>query len=970
MKRRSFVIAANGDVNSNDEGSEVVCANPKDPVDIFQERPALLRKVSFMSSPLSPNNSSGESYKLKKKPIVKIIKTSVPELNGKFAWVHSYYQSRDRYAATLLNSDGGAANNNNNNKNSTNLHPAFLYFGPDEHKSWIKTGKNAARCSNTNTIFLPPTTIAHLTWFDVLSLYLQYLSMTTFHSSTLADSLQKLMRSFQNYILPPLSWGLFAIIILPGLIARGATKYTQGQLFHTFSLHTSDLLTFLSFLVGTNAIARFILSEYNVVKQKADSMQIQRQLRNGVPPSSKSRNNRKNRSFTTAEMLEYRVDYYFSTSKWAKVALLLSLTFILIAVGAGLLAVFLDDHSISNAAWIAWTFVADPGTHADAPEGILVRFVSFSITVGGMIIFALMIGIISDSIGEKVDDLKKGKSRIIESGHSVLLGWNDKSLAIIQQIALANESEGGGTIVVLAESDKEMLEDMLTSAVLSKENPLRLLGTEVIFRSGNPLLESELRKISVNTARSVISLSKTQEDMDPDEADANQVRQVMALKTFEEFEGACHVVVEIQDVDNAELCSLVAPNFAEVIVTNDLIGRLMIQCARCPGLASVLEEMMGFEGSEFYIEEWPELIGKTFYEITCRFDEAVPIGIRSSDGKLFINPDNELTVQEGDKILVLAEDNDSYEVNNDLYSPHAYATECISKIVEEEKRTEKILFCGWRRDMSDMIAQLDEYVAKGSELWLFNLVPAQERAELLKDKGNKAQLDLKNLRVVNVVGNPIIRRDLNAMRAVDAQGCPTADTITLDQFDSILILADALAREKGANMMSCDSRSLSSLLIIQDLMTKQHEARKMEDPYIKPPCSPVSEILDTRTKSLLKVVDCKGLGYIMSNQIISAVMAQVSEEKDINIVLREILTAEGSETFIRPISRFVDLSEEDTLSFWDVALRARQRREVAIGYKPQDMDFKEAAHLIINPPDKSIARKWSHQDVVVTFALD
>jgi hypothetical protein len=144
----------------------------------------------------------------------------------------------------------------------------------------------------------------------------------------------------------------------------------------------------------------------------------------------------------------------------------------------------------------------------------------------------------------------------------------------------------------------------------------------------------------------------------------------------------------------------------------------------------------------------------------------------------------------------------------------------------------------------------------------------------------------------------------------------------------------------------------------------------MEDPNVKPPCSPVSEILDTRTKSLLKVVDCKGLGYIMSNQIISAVMAQVSEEKDINIVLHEILTAEGSETFIRPISRFVDLSEEDTLSFWDVALRARQRREVAIGYKPQDMDFKEAAHLIINPPNKSIARKWSHRDVIVTFALD
>jgi hypothetical protein len=104
-------------------------------------------------------------------------------------------------------------------------------------------------------------------------------------------------------------------------------------------------------------------------------------------------------------------------------------------------------------------------------------------------------------------------------------------------------------------------------------------GTSQDNRSSNPLLESELQKISVNSARSFISLSNTNNDMDPDEADANQVRQVMALKTFEGFENACHVVVELQDLDNMELCNLVAPNFAEVIVTNDLIGRLMLQCA-------------------------------------------------------------------------------------------------------------------------------------------------------------------------------------------------------------------------------------------------------------------------------------------------------------------------------------------------------------------------------------------------------
>lgn len=85
----------------------------------------------------------------------------------------------------------------------------------------------------------------------------------------------------------------------------------------------------------------------------------------------------------------------------------------------------------------------------------------------------------------------------------------------------------------------------------------------------------------------------------------------------------------------------------------------------------------------------------------------------------------------------------------------------------------------------------------------------------------------------------------------------------------------------------------------------------------------------------------------MSNQIISSVIAQVSEDRDINAVLRELLTAEGSETYIRSVSKFVDLKKEDKMSFWDIALRARQHREVAIGYKPAGLGFREASLLII-----------------------
>eukprot|EP00957_Ditylum_brightwellii_P018410 1385575-Ditylum_brightwellii.AAC.1 len=107
----------------------------------------------------------------------------------------------------------------------------------------------------------------------------------------------------------------------------------------------------------------------------------------------------------------------------------------------------------SDSVWIAWTYVANPSTHADM-EGTAVRFVSFCTTIGGMLVFALMFGTISDEISGRVDNLKEGKSGVIASIHTLMFSWNNKSFAIIEQMALANESEGGSYIVVLDDMSK------------------------------------------------------------------------------------------------------------------------------------------------------------------------------------------------------------------------------------------------------------------------------------------------------------------------------------------------------------------------------------------------------------------------------------------------------------------------------------------------------------------------------------
>ena len=283
-------------------------------------------------------------------------------------------------------------------------------------------------------------------------------------------------------------------------------------------------------LGGFSVIVWFLISEYVYLKQKTETMLDAMQKDSDHNSRKEVGNTKEMKDFTWSDVIDYRLDYFFSTNEWANVILLIGLSYLLVAFGAGLLVTTdSDDYgTIGEAAWTAWTYVVDPGAQADAPSELVPRTVSLIVTLGGLLVFALLIGIVGESIGDKLEDLKTGKSRVFESGHTLMLNWNDKSLAVIRQIALANESEGGGTMVVLSQLEKEEMEERLNSALNARENPLQLLGTEVVFRQGNPILENDLKRVSANTARSVIAL--TPPDFDSDEADANMLRQVLALK--------------------------------------------------------------------------------------------------------------------------------------------------------------------------------------------------------------------------------------------------------------------------------------------------------------------------------------------------------------------------------------------------------------------------------------------------------
>lgn len=463
------------------------------------------------------------------------------------------------------------------------------------------------------------------------------------------------------------------------------------------------------------------------------------------------------------DQLNYRIDNWFSENHNSKPLTLLVLSGVLIAFGtAALLAA--SGGSLYEELWAAVEGIGIDWTFGGVEERTwLERVVAVIISIGGMLVTALMLGIVSDAIGEKMDDLRKGNSDVLESGHTLILGWNDKLLPIIKQIALANVSGGGGTIVVLADRDKEEM-DLEVRRFLAQELPPASFPhgsrSSVICRRGSSILMKDLKTVSVRTARSIIVLTESD---DADASDAQALRIVLSLAGLREKDQLLgHVVVEVSDLNNEPLVALLGGDHVETVVSEDVIGRLMLQCARAPGLAFVYDDLLGFEGCEFYVRKWPELVGRKFGDVVRMFPDAVPCGIYSprSDGggRMLLNPLDSFIIEEGDEIVVIAEDEDSYQP---LTGP-VFVSANTPPRRTLEKHSEKVIFFGWRRDMADLIRHLEELVREGSELWLFNEVPLDEREEIFERAGLGAK-DLKHLAVKHFVGDPVSRKDLSAL---------------------------------------------------------------------------------------------------------------------------------------------------------------------------------------------------------------
>ncbi|KAG0585160.1 hypothetical protein M758_3G263300 [Ceratodon purpureus] len=552
-----------------------------------------------------------------------------------------------------------------------------------------------------------------------------------------------------------------------------------------------------------------------------------------------------------------------------------------------------------------------------------------------------------DTVNDEGDEQKQSHE---EPGvhHTVILGWSRKLASLLRQLAVANQSLGGGEITVVAAVDVERMEQE------HKRENIDMLGTSVRFICGSRHDTEILRKASIDTASAIIVLAESQDADESDQLSGIIVRKIMKVVDVATFKG--HIVVEVIDFENEPWIKKTGGDLVETVVAKDVITRLMVQCARQPGLAQVWKDILGFDKAEFYLKRWPELDGMRFIDVLVSFPEAIPCGVKvASRNKIVLNPDDEYVLAEGDEVLVIADDDDSYAPSTSLPEVQVVKPQA-SKEVVEAKAVKKILLCGWQQDMEDLISVLEQTLGTGSEVWIFSEVPEEERERRLKGKGIVAE-ELENVKLIQITGKSTAIKDL--------------EHLPLETFDSILLVAD------GDTAFNAEQGPLSTLIMIKSIQAKRLPYREARAVQIRPAGNSksswidelqhgtaqsiiVSEILNAQTKEAIDKAD-DSHDIEISDEIVSMALAMVAEDKRISGVLDELFAEEGNEMILRPAEMYLD-HDAEKLSFYDIMMRARLRKEIVIGYQCEDEE-----QPVVNPSNKAARQKWSLDDSFIVL---
>ncbi|MFG2748481.1 CASTOR/POLLUX-related putative ion channel [Streptomyces xanthophaeus] len=621
--------------------------------------------------------------------------------------------------------------------------------------------------------------------------------------------------------------------------------------------------------------------------------------------------------------LRYRFDHLVARGTTALVGWL-ALACLAVVLPASAVLVWADrgaPKTFSGKLTAVWVSVGQTLKIGGAVGPPVYVVASVALALVALLFVSALVSLITTGINERIMALRLGHSTVVESRHTVVLGWSDQVFPVVGELVAAHANQRRSALAVLAPMDKVAMEEAIATHVPHTGR------TRIICRSGRTTDPTELARVSPQTAKAVLVLPP-----DTEWGDAHVVKTLLALDTAVPAGGDTVVVAAVRDARNHPTARLAAGPGGHVLCIDDIVARLLVQTARQPGLSLVYQELLDFDGDEFYTAAPGPLVGRTFGEALLAFTTSSVVGLLHADGSVALNPDPAAAVGADDRILVISQDDDT-AVAQDVSS---FVDEAV--MVTARSRTpvaERLLLLGWNRRAPLVLEQLDEYVSPGTVLDVVALDDGTTTRSAYEAAAVRSRLEV-------------------TFRGGDITDPRVLDKLDVPAYDGVIVIAEdgTTPLDSGA-LPQADDRTLVTLLHLRAIGEAAHRELSL-----------TTEMSDDANRLLAPARD--GADFIVSGRLISLLMTQVSESPHLAAVFEELFRAEGHELYLRPVTDYVRAGYE--VSFATVVASARRSRACAVGYRLRAEAATGPGYGVRINPDKRQLVRFAEGDWLIVLA--
>ena len=187
---------------------------------------------------------------------------------------------------------------------------------------------------------------------------------------------------------------------------------------------------------------------------------------------------------------------FFLFLSFIGVAFISTLIFVLQELG-----VLSENNFYTETLWQGFRlfFVTEAFFSLDDKNTFLDYFFKFNITIFGILIFSSIIGIITNLISNRIEELRTGKTKIEEENHIIFFNFSRRLIPLLTELCKAYENEKQSFVVVSNEEPLVVMEKIKNVIKIPK-------NITILARKGYAWQKSLLDKINLEKAKQVIIL--------------------------------------------------------------------------------------------------------------------------------------------------------------------------------------------------------------------------------------------------------------------------------------------------------------------------------------------------------------------------------------------------------------------------------------------------------------------------------